>query len=156
MLFPDIVYARKTPMRSSTLLAGIALVVLAACSGAPPPAKVFSDTPTTTSSYCGGTDARKALCDQPWKSDGGGRLELDPASGDARFTLVTENGRTLTGVWELQGDRLALSPSDAGTRVCGVLVDKQTLLVEPDASDKSDTACFADVTCRSGCMSMHR
>lgn len=145
-----------SPMRSALAALLSSLVALGACSSAPPPAKVFSDTPTTLSSYCGGTDERKALCDQPWKSDNGGRLELDPASGDARFTLVTENGRTLTGVWELQGDRLALSPSDAGTRVCGVLVDKQTLLVEPDASDKPDTACFADVTCRSGCMSMHR
>lgn len=143
-------------MRFAILPFAATLPLLTACASAPPPAKVFSDTPTTTGSYCGGTDERKALCDAPWKSDAGGRLELDPASTDARFTLVTENGRTLTGVWELQGDRVALSPSDAGTRVCAVLADKQTLLVEPDASEKPDSACFVDVTCRSGCMSMHR
>lgn len=82
---------------------------------------------------------------------------LDPESADARFTLVTENGRTLSGAWELENDRLALSPNEAGVRVCGVVsADKQTILLEPDATEKADSACFVDVTCRSGCASYHR
>ncbi len=132
-------------------------LLLATACGEAPPAKVFATTPTEVGSYCGGTDERKAFCDQAWRTDSGGRLELDGASADARFTLVTENGRTLTGAWELQGDKLALSPNEPGVRVCGLLSgDRQTLLLEPDASEKSDSACFVDVTCRSGCASFHR
>lgn len=148
--------ARNLGDRAGVLAIG-ALIGAAVGCGEAPRAKVFSTTPTEVGSYCAATDERKAMCDQPWRTDAGGRLELDPASPDARFTLVTENGRTLIGVWELQGDRLALSPNEAGVRVCGLLSqDRLTLLLEPDASEKSDTSCFVDVTCRSGCASFHR